>query len=377
MTASIRGRRRRLVCLGATPVLALVAATVRCSPHGDGAEPDRTPGRVNEEDVEALLRDADELVKQGRLAPARDILNRALELAPDNRDARLAYASVLRRLGRPDAARAQLLRVLELDHDHLKATVTLGYLERQAGRLDESVRWFRRGAAIDGGWYNHVRLLVSFADLGDLDAAAQAARGLAESPLGDGFGAGLLRLYRADFAAARVIFERELARTDMAEFRYLAAAAAVQAGAFDEALAHYRVLSPELFADEPELRRTVTNNAFSVAYALAESGQRRRATRLLRRLLELYAEQPGRYDSVHMKINRMKAHALLGEERPALAALRAAIDQGYRSVLLDRIVYYEHTSMFASLHDDPDFQAMMAEIRAANARMLARVRTSP
>ncbi len=66
----------------------------------------------------------------------------------------------------------------------------------------------------------------------------------------------------------------------------------------------------------------------------------------------------------------MKIYALQGDKQRALSALRQAIDEGWRllwwySLKLD--------PNLESLHDEPEYQAMVAEIEADMATQLARV----
>jgi len=54
-----------------------------------------------------------------------------------------------------------------------------------------------------------------------------------------------------------------------------------------------------------------------------------------------------------------------------LSALRQAIDEGWLSFWWD---FLKHDLSMESLHDEPEFQAMIAEIEADMAEQLARVR---
>jgi hypothetical protein len=54
-----------------------------------------------------------------------------------------------------------------------------------------------------------------------------------------------------------------------------------------------------------------------------------------------------------------------------LSALRQAIDEGWRGVWW---YYLQHDPNLESLHDEPEFQAMVAEIEADMAAQLERVR---
>jgi glucan phosphorylase len=64
-------------------------------------------------------------------------------------------------------------------------------------------------------------------------------------------------------------------------------------------------------------------------------------------------------------------YALQGDKQKALSALRQAIDEGWRR---DWWYHLKHDPSLESLHDEPEFQAMVAEIEADMAAQLARVR---
>ena len=67
----------------------------------------------------------------------------------------------------------------------------------------------------------------------------------------------------------------------------------------------------------------------------------------------------------------MQIYALQGEKQKALSALQRAIDEGWR-----RLWWYflKQDPILELLHDEPEFQAMVAEIEADMAAQLARVR---
>jgi hypothetical protein len=66
-----------------------------------------------------------------------------------------------------------------------------------------------------------------------------------------------------------------------------------------------------------------------------------------------------------------QVYALQGEKQKALSALRQAIDEGWRSLWRYSLKLDPNLQ---SLHDEPEFQAMVAEIEADMAAQLARVR---
>ena len=67
----------------------------------------------------------------------------------------------------------------------------------------------------------------------------------------------------------------------------------------------------------------------------------------------------------------MQIYALQGDKQKALSALRQAVDEGWRDSWRYSL---EHDSALESLHGEPEYQAMVAEIEADMAAQLARVR---
>ena len=67
----------------------------------------------------------------------------------------------------------------------------------------------------------------------------------------------------------------------------------------------------------------------------------------------------------------MQIYALQGDKQKALSALRQAINEGWRSSWW---YFLKYDPILKSLHDEPEYQAMVAEIEADMAAQLARVR---
>jgi hypothetical protein len=65
------------------------------------------------------------------------------------------------------------------------------------------------------------------------------------------------------------------------------------------------------------------------------------------------------------------AHLQAGDKEKALVALRTAIDAGWR---YNWWYYFDHHPSLEPLRDDPEFQAMRAEIAADMAEQLKNVR---
>ena len=95
-----------------------------------------------------------------------------------------------------------------------------------------------------------------------------------------------------------------------------------------------------------------------------------RADLLLDRSLQHIQTLP-RLGSDGYWIANVQIYALQGEKQKALSALRQAIDEGWRSMWW---YFLKLEPTLESLHEEPEFQAMVAEIEADMAEQLARVR---
>ena len=103
---------------------------------------------------------------------------------------------------------------------------------------------------------------------------------------------------------------------------------------------------------------------------MAGSGKERRAELLLDLSLEYIRTIP-RLGLDGYWIADVQIYALQGKPKKALAALREAIDDGWRTLWW---YYLERDPNLKSLRDDAEFQLMLEEIRTDMAAQLARVR---
>ena len=323
----------------------------------------------------ALLALGNLLFGRRAFAEAAPLLERATRADPTNLATRMLAARATRASGRVDDARRQYLKLLAIDPGHEPALVALGYLERQVGRLDASAAWFERGAAAPGGWYNNVRLAVTFTDLGDLDRMRRAIEAIQGSPHAEALGEALRLLFESRFEAVISFAEDQLDRDEENEalWRSFAGSAAIVVGELDSGLDHYRIAYPGPFENPPDVNRRNVTESIWVAFALREKGESARAKRIAEGALSVLAPPAHGYEWVHTKPYRMAVHAILGRVDEALRDFRAAIDQGWRSILYGRFVRFEETPMLRELHTRPEFQAMIDEIKQYNALMLADV----
>jgi hypothetical protein len=125
-----------------------------------------------------------------------------------------------------------------------------------------------------------------------------------------------------------------------------------------------------LSEENPTVNRRNYNEAIGLAAVLLSAGEQRRADRLLDLSLQQIQLIP-RLGNNGYGIADVQIHAIRGERQKALSALRTAIDEGWRELWWYSL---EHDLSLESLHDEPEYQAMVAEIEADMASQLARVR---
>jgi tetratricopeptide (TPR) repeat protein len=244
------------------------------------------------------------------------------------------------------------------------------------GELDQAVVWYAKAISVDpGDPALYANLGTLFLDLGAVEEAeVWLSRSVELGPKArwPNVASGLLQLYRNDDAAV------EFANRTFSSFTYNWPAAwilrshAIRAGRYSDAIALYEKISPGLLHDDPpQVDSTGAYlDAINLALALANSGEERRAETLLDRSLEFIRTIP-RLGLDGFWIADVHIFAIQGKREKALAMLREAIDEGWRTLWW---YYLERDPNLDSLHGDPEFQAMLEELRAEMAAKLVRVR---
>jgi tetratricopeptide (TPR) repeat protein len=185
----------------------------------------------------------------------------------------------------------------------------------------------------------------------------------------------LFHLYRGDLSTALEYGRRAFEAGHYWAYRFSSFEPVriheMRAGRYLEARAAFEKIAPELLnEDSPEIGIRNYRAAIDLALILSKTGEQQRADRLLEGSLQ-YIQQIPRLGFLGYDIADVQIYALQGNKQKALAALHRAIDEGWR----DSWWYYlKHDPNLESLHDEPEFQAMVAEIEADMAEQLARVR---
>jgi TolB-like protein/DNA-binding winged helix-turn-helix (wHTH) protein/Tfp pilus assembly protein PilF len=312
-----------------------------------------------------------------RYEEALALARKAVELDPLSLEAVQRLGEDLQFLGRFDEALAWYEQLLEIDpgYDWGYAQIGLHHSE-VSGRLDEAAVWWAKSLALDPrNQFNHAFLGWLFLELGDPDRAEYwINRSIELGPEGiwPTYTMHALAVYRGDEAAALEHGRKAFAvLPHQAPVLTFLQTTEVRAGRYIEARALYEELFPELlFERGPEVDLRNYRAAIELALILSRTGEQERADLLLDRSLQQIQRRP-RLGRRGYGIADVQVYAMQGETQKALMSLRQAIDKGWRTLWW---YFLKQDPTLESLHDEPEYQAMVAEIEADMAEQLARVR---
>ena len=316
----------------------------------------------------------------GRFDEALTLRRKAVELDPLSAVMIQRVGWGLNALGRYDEALSWYEKSFAVDPDFSYNLWNIGVHHWLiSGQFGEAIRWLRKAISSDSGDpYNSASLGRLFLDLGDSDQAeywiSRSIEASLESTASNNAMV-LLHLYQGDEAAGLEYGRRSFA-IEKAGFVQISAVDLlgdheVRAGRYSEARDLYAERYPDLLReDDPKIdSKEKMRAAINLAFILSNTSEQDRADLLLDRSLQ-YIDTIPRLSWQGYGIADVKIYALQGDKQKALSALRQAIDEGWRSLWWYLL---KQDPSLESLHDEPEFQAMLAEIEADMATQLARV----
>jgi TolB-like protein/DNA-binding winged helix-turn-helix (wHTH) protein/Tfp pilus assembly protein PilF len=268
---------------------------------------------------------------------ARELIDRALELDPDQGEAYTARAIIASRGRLVEETLDAMRQAIALNPNSFLPTSQRGYasvgdLYFETGDLVEGVRWTRRALALGPGepWL-YSRLARLYTDLGD-DKTAGEMLGRAISLSPDGalthYTLALRHLRNGEEGPAREYAQLLRGRL-LSQGLQLLRVLDLRHGRIEAARARYEARYPDLFTDAARVDGQNYRAAIDVAGILLRAGQDAAARTLLVGAWEATRGLPvrGQYGK---NLADVEILALQGRQVEAIAALRAAVADGWR-----------------------------------------------
>ena len=309
-------------------------------------------------------------------------INEAIRLDPLSAVLQVNLGTVLLELGRAEDALTQFKKVVALDPAYPPGQWSVGALYwTEFGQLDKALVWLKQavkknpGDAITPAW-----LGLLYLDLGDEAEAGhwinKALELGPESPIPN-WAMEMLLVYQGENTQAKEYANKVLQQDpnwalSLADLRNQD----LQAGRVIDASARYEKQFPALFNDDdPMIDRSNVQAAINLGLIMTSLGQPAHANFLLDRSLD-YAESTTIprlhwYPFAYGIPQQVQIYALQGKPQKSLEALRQAIDNGWRGLWW---YWLEHDPNLDSIRQEPEFQALVEEIRADMAAQLERAR---
>ncbi len=283
-------------------------------------------------------------LSQRQIDESRIYYRRAIELEPAQPNSYAGLGDIEIATGHLDSALEDYLAGLEQDPGQPHITSIVGLIYHSLGDEETARRWFDSAAGMlqAGSMSRFFReFLPLVSRLEDPDGLLAVLRDVPPSQ----FGAYGSRLFRK---------------------------AALSTGRIDEIRAFYERHWPELFADPPDVNPTNFDVGPDVAWLLEAEGESARAQRLANETLRIFRDPSQRTIAPPewgLAMVEVEALASLGRGAEALAAMRRAVDGGWRMDWWQ----VERDPTLGSIRGEPMFAAMMSEVKADLAAQLERV----
>lgn len=298
----------------------------------------------------------DFLIDHDRVGEAIDLIHRARRLDPASPLLLWLEAVTLMEARSDVEASDRLLRqALELEGGEKIALIQMAIsLHQQHGQFAEAMRLMQR---LPADVFMRMSMAIVYLDLGELQAATDVWNDADPPP---GFPLMLVSQYRHDTAAAAEVARNLFAASPTSKSTNAAMSLRDHAVATHDYAAALALLEPA-YASRPEARSRVTvDHGFSIAFAhlLILSGQERRGRELARALLvSLDGDEIGR-----------PAH-WFARPRAQLLAMLGQYDRAIEELAADQRLNHwsgwwytgEIDPVFAPLHNDPGFKALVAK----------------
>ena len=315
--------------------------------------------------------------RQGRTDESIALFERALALDPYSTTINFDVGRIYDETGRFDEALERYLRVIEIEPDHAFAYVYVAAIHYLVnGRVDESLIWYFKAARNDAMSPSlQAGQAIAYLEVGDPENArvwVEKALELGPETFWAVWCSALLNMYVGDNVAAqrdaRILLERD--PRSWGGLRILRDAD-IEAGRYDVARSRYARAYRELVEPEvPDVNHWNYFAAIDLALVLMHLGETDRANDMLNGALKVIESRPRLGVSGHW-ISDVRVYATLHRTEQALAALREAIDAGWR---LHTWYYLMLDPNLEAIRGNPKFDALYQIVQSDLARQAENVR---
>ena len=306
----------------------------------------------------------------------------AIQLDPLSAVLHANLGTVLYELGRPEEALAQFKKTIEIDVEiPLPYWCIGGIYWTHFGQLDEALTWFKQALERNPGNARITALIgLIYLDLGG-EVEAQHWINKSVELQADGvfsnWAKEMLLLSQGESTqatnyAGKVLQQKPDWAISLADLRNQD----LLMGLATDASARYEKQFPMLFQDDdPKIDRFNVDAAINLSLVMTSLGRQARAQLLLDRSLD-YAESTSMprlhwYPVAYGISQLVQIYALQGKTEKALKVLKQAVDNNWRGLWW---YWLEHDPNLDSIRQEPEFRAMVEEIKADMAAQLERVR---
>ncbi|MFQ6004674.1 MAG: tetratricopeptide repeat protein [Woeseia sp.] len=320
----------------------------------------------------ASLRNAEEKYDE-----AIELYHRSLQLDPLGRIPYANLPGLYAQLGRNEEALDKWIEAVRIHPDWPTSYQNISFHLQRLGRIDEAIAWGMKARELSTDPLNGMNLIAAYSEFGSIDKAIDVMSGVPEEhpfyPLGLGFQKIIVGDYDGGISVLTGFIEEHGDAQSPPFVMDIIAVAAILNKDIETARNYVERRNPDFTADTiPTIDRFNVDDAIRYAYILQQQGARQRADKLLAAARQGLHQIPRLGQAGH-GIADVHILALQGKTYEALAALREAVDAGFRGEIVFAGWPLSHDPYLESIRDEPEYQAIASEIDGAVIKMQERV----
>ena len=312
---------------------------------------------------------------QQRIEDAIELYHESLRVDPLGRIPYANLPGMYAYLGQNDTALELYAKAVEIHPDWPTGYQNLAQHLNGLGRLDESVAWGMRGRELSTDPLGGASMVGPYIEFGEYDKILANFSGVTPGHPMYTYGLSMEKALQLDFAGAAETIELAIEGVEVPR-RFevnLIAGFSMLAGDFEKARKYAEIRNPDFAADaDPEIDSFNVADAVRYAFILQNLGESRRAEKILQAALAVVRAMP-RMGLVGHGIRDVQILALQRKTFEAIAALRDAIDEGFRGTVASNGWPLSIDPYLDSIRNEPEFQEMVRELDDAIAEMHQRV----